>query len=123
MNQAAQALASGDLVLGDDGLARCRWGASAPDYLGYHDGEWGRRVEGDDRMYERLTLEAFQSGLAWITILRKRPAFREAFANFDPEAVVPDDRAARCGGRRGARCGGRFVIRGVGGRAHDGTGP
>ena len=88
MNQAAQALASGDLVLGDDGLARCRWGASAPDYLGYHDGEWGRRVEGDDRMYERLTLEAFQSGLSWLTILRKREHFRAAFAGFSIEAVA-----------------------------------
>ena len=75
-------------MLGDDGLARCRWGASAPDYVGYHDSEWGRRVEGDDRMYERLTLEAFQSGLSWLTILRKREHFRAAFAGFSIEAVA-----------------------------------
>ena len=88
MSPPSQGLASGDLVLGDDGLARCRWGASAPDYVGYHDSEWGRRVEGDDRMYERLTLEAFQSGLSWLTILRKREHFRAAFAGFSIEAVA-----------------------------------
>jgi DNA-3-methyladenine glycosylase I len=76
------------LVVGDDGLARCPWGTSAPDYVAYHDREWGRRVEGDDRMFERLTLEAFQSGLSWLTILRKRPAFRAAFAGFSIEAVA-----------------------------------
>jgi DNA-3-methyladenine glycosylase I len=74
--------------VGDDGLERCPWGTSAPDYLAYHDREWGRRVEGDDRMYERLTLEAFQSGLSWLTILRKRDAFRRAFAGFSIEAVA-----------------------------------
>ncbi len=88
MNQPPQGLTTDDLVLGDDGLARCRWGASAPDYAGYHDREWGRRVEGDDRMYERLTLEAFQSGLSWLTILRKRERFRAAFAGFSIEAVA-----------------------------------
>jgi DNA-3-methyladenine glycosylase I len=76
------------LVLGDDGVARCSWGASAPDYLSYHDQEWGRRVTGDDRLFERLTLEAFQSGLSWLTILRKREGFRYAFADFSIAAVA-----------------------------------
>jgi DNA-3-methyladenine glycosylase I len=77
-----------DLVVGADGLARCAWGASTPDYLPYHDDEWGRPVRGDDVMYERLVLEAFQSGLSWLTILRKRPAFRAAFAGFSIPAVA-----------------------------------
>jgi DNA-3-methyladenine glycosylase I len=72
-----------------DGLVRCPWALSTPDYVAYHDQEWGRPVRGDRALYERLTLEAFQSGLAWITILRKREAFRRAFAGFDP-AVVAD---------------------------------
>jgi DNA-3-methyladenine glycosylase I len=71
-----------DLVIGADGLARCRWGASTPDYVAYHDGEWGQPVREDDALFERLTLEAFQSGLSWLTILRKRPAFRDAFDGF-----------------------------------------
>ena len=75
-------------VLGSDGLARCAWAASAPEYVAYHDDEWGRRLEGDDAMFERLTLEAFQSGLSWLTILRKRPAFRAAFAGFSIPAVA-----------------------------------
>jgi DNA-3-methyladenine glycosylase I len=69
-------------ILGPDGLTRCPWGASAPDYLAYHDEEWGRPLHGDDALFERITLEAFQSGLSWLTILRKRPAFRAAFADF-----------------------------------------
>jgi DNA-3-methyladenine glycosylase I len=77
-----------DLVIGDDGKARCRWGASTPDYLAYHDAEWGRPVRSDDGLYEKLTLEAFQSGLSWLTILRKRPAFRAAFADFAIEKVA-----------------------------------
>jgi DNA-3-methyladenine glycosylase I len=76
------------LVLGPDGLARCGWGGSTPDYLPYHDLEWGRPVRGDDALFERMTLEAFQSGLSWITILRKRPAFRAAFAGFSIAAVA-----------------------------------
>lgn len=76
-----------DLVVGDDGLARCRWGSS-PDYLVYHDTEWGRPIRDDDSLYERLTLEAFQSGLSWLIILRKRPAFRAAFAGFDIAKVA-----------------------------------
>jgi DNA-3-methyladenine glycosylase I len=76
------------LVLGPDGRARCGWGGSTPDYLPYHDLEWGRPVHGDDALFERLTLEAFQSGLSWITILRKRPAFRAGFAGFSIPAVA-----------------------------------
>ncbi|MET7421289.1 DNA-3-methyladenine glycosylase I [Dactylosporangium sp. NPDC005555] len=77
-----------DVVIGDDGLARCPWGGSTPDYAVYHDTEWGRPVRDDDGLYERLTLEAFQSGLSWITILRKRPSFRAAFAGFDIATVA-----------------------------------
>jgi DNA-3-methyladenine glycosylase I len=77
-----------DVVIGADGLARCRWGASTPDYLAYHDREWGRPVRDDDGLYERLTLEAFQSGLSWLTILRKREAFRAAFDGFVIDRVA-----------------------------------
>lgn len=77
-----------DLVVGEDGLARCAWGASTPDYADYHDGEWGRPVHGEHALFERITLEAFQSGLSWLTILRKREGFRLAFARFDPEVVA-----------------------------------
>jgi len=77
-----------DLVLGEDGLARCGWGVSTPDYLVYHDTEWGRPVRGEQGLFERFTLEAFQSGLSWLTILRKREGFRRAFAGFDPELVA-----------------------------------
>jgi len=72
-----------DLVIGADGLPRCAWAGSTPDYTAYHDTEWGRPVRTDDGLYERLTLEAFQSGLSWLTILRKRDAFRAAFAGFE----------------------------------------
>lgn len=82
----------GDLLIGDDGLARCPWGGAGPDlYVEYHDTEWGVPVRGDQGLYERLTLEAFQSGLAWITILRKRDNFRAAFAGFDPDVVAGFD--------------------------------
>ena len=77
-----------DLVVGEDGLARCAWGASTPDYAHYHDHEWGRPVHGADALYERLCLEAFQSGLSWLTILRKRENFRAAFAGFRISAVA-----------------------------------
>jgi DNA-3-methyladenine glycosylase I len=77
-----------DLVIGADGLARCAWGGSTPDYVTYHDTEWGRPLHGDDALFERLTLEAFQAGLSWLTILRKRSAFRAAFAGFRIEAVA-----------------------------------
>ncbi len=76
------------VVVGDDGLARCPWGASTPDYVAYHDTEWGRPVHGDVAIFERLTLEAFQSGLSWLTILRKRESFRAAFAGFDLATVA-----------------------------------
>jgi DNA-3-methyladenine glycosylase I len=81
-------------VIGEDGLARCPWGLSAPDYVSYHDDEWGRPIRDDRGLYERICLEAFQSGLSWLTILRKREGFRLAFAGFDPEKVAefgPDD--------------------------------
>ena len=77
-----------DLVRGQDGRERCRWGASRPEYERYHDQEWGRPVRDSDGLYERLCLEAFQSGLSWLTILRKREAFRQAFAGFDFDAVA-----------------------------------
>jgi DNA-3-methyladenine glycosylase I len=67
---------------------RCGWATSAPEYEEYHDVEWGTPLHGDDALFERLSLEAFQSGLSWITILRKRPAFREAFAGFRVTAVA-----------------------------------
>ena len=75
---------------------RCAWATSTPEYIAYHDEEWGTPLHGDDALFERLTLEAFQSGLSWITILRKRPAFRAAFAGFSIDAVAgfgPDDEA------------------------------
>ncbi len=75
-------------VAGPDGRLRCPWGLGAEDYIAYHDEEWGRPVTSVAGLYERITLEAFQSGLAWITILRKRSAFREAFCGFDPEQVA-----------------------------------
>lgn len=79
------------LVVGDDGHPRCAWGAGSPDYRDYHDTEWGVPVHGDRALFERLTLEAFQSGLSWITILRKREGFRRSFADFDIEKVAEFD--------------------------------
>jgi DNA-3-methyladenine glycosylase I len=76
-----------DTVTGEDGKARCGWGGT-PDYVAYHDGEWGRPVRTDDGLFERMSLEAFQSGLSWLTILRKREAFRAAFAGFEIDAVA-----------------------------------
>jgi DNA-3-methyladenine glycosylase I len=75
-------------VQGEDGVVRCRWGDSTDDYRSYHDAEWGFPVDDDRRLFEKLTLEGFQSGLSWLTILRKREAFRRAFAGFDFEAVA-----------------------------------
>ncbi|MET9223425.1 DNA-3-methyladenine glycosylase I [Streptomyces sp. NPDC003300] len=77
-----------DAIVGPDGLARCPWGLSAPDYVAYHDTEWGRPVHGDDALFERTCLEAFQSGLSWITILRRREGFRAAFDGFKIDAVA-----------------------------------
>jgi DNA-3-methyladenine glycosylase I len=79
------------VTTGPDDLARCWWGGSAPEYLAYHDDEWGRPLHGDNELYERLCLEAFQSGLSWLTILRKRPAFRRAFDGFVIERVATFD--------------------------------
>ena len=83
-----------EAIPGPDGRLRCPWGLSAPEYVAYHDTEWGRPVRGDQVIFERLSLEAFQSGLSWLTILRKRENFRKAFAGFDIAAVAafgPDD--------------------------------
>jgi DNA-3-methyladenine glycosylase I len=83
-------------ISGTDGRLRCPWALSAPIYVGYHDDEWGRPVRDDRGLYERLCLEAFQSGLSWLTILRKRENFRAAFKGFEMEAVAafgPDDEA------------------------------
>src|SRR5689334_13483260 len=76
------------LALGPDGQPRCGWGVSAPDYVPYHDAEWGFPVRDDRRLFEKICLEGFQSGLSWLTILRKRDAFRAGFANFEPAAVA-----------------------------------
>lgn len=76
------------LVVGDGGDARCGWVTSAPLYVAYHDEEWGLPVHGETALYERFSLEAFQSGLSWLTILRKRESFRAAFEGFDPERVA-----------------------------------
>ena len=76
------------IVIGSDGRARCPWGSVEGDYVAYHDEEWGRPVHDSRALFEKMCLEAFQSGLAWITILRKRPAFRAAFANFEIERVA-----------------------------------
>jgi DNA-3-methyladenine glycosylase I len=73
---------------GPDGLVRCAWADATDDYRAYHDTEWGRPLRGERELYERITLEAFQAGLSWLTILRKRQAFRVAFAGFDPEIVA-----------------------------------
>lgn len=88
---------TGPALTGPDGRPRCPWGLSAPDYLEYHDQEWGRPLRGVIPMFERLSLEAFQSGLSWLVILRKREGFRRAFHGFDPEKVaeLDDEDAAR----------------------------
>ena len=82
-----------DVVVGDDGVARCSWGASTPDYHTYHDTEWGFGATSEQRLFEKLCLEGFQSGLSWITILRKRENFRAAFAGFDIATVAAFDEA------------------------------
>src|SRR5262245_63665690 len=80
-----------DVVVGVDGLPRCWWGVSTADYVAYHDHEWGYGVTADARLFEKLCLEGFQSGLSWLTILRKRENFRHAFAGFEPAAVADFD--------------------------------
>jgi DNA-3-methyladenine glycosylase I len=77
-----------DLRLGDDGKLRCGWGTSDPLYIDYHDYEWGRPLRDERAMFELMSLEAFQSGLSWLIILRKRPGFREAFDEFEPDLVA-----------------------------------
>jgi len=79
------------VVVGEDGLARPAWAATDPLLREYYDTEWGMPVRDERGLFERLSLEAFQSGLSWATILRKRPAFRAAFADFDPDAVAAFD--------------------------------
>ena len=74
-----------------DDLPRCAWALSAPEYVAYHDDEWGWPLHGEQALFERLSLEAFQSGLSWLVILRKRPAFRAAFAGFDVDTVAGFD--------------------------------
>ena len=74
-----------------DGLVRCGWATSTPDYVAYHDDEWGRPLHGERALFERMSLEAFQSGLSWLIILRKRPAFRAAFADFEVRTVAGFD--------------------------------
>ena len=85
---------SPDLQVDEHGVARCPWGVSTPDYVAYHDDEWGEPTTDERTLFEKLCLEGFQSGLSWITILRKREAFREAFDGFDATTVAgygPDD--------------------------------
>ena len=77
-----------DVLVSDDGTARCRWVGTDLEYQRYHDEEWGRPLHGDVPLFEKLSLEAFQAGLSWITILRRRPGFRDAFDGFDPRRVA-----------------------------------
>ena len=79
------------IEIGEDGLARCNWGTSAPDYVAYHDHEWGYPVADDRVLFEKLCLEGFQSGLSWLTILRRRDGFRRAFHGFEIEKVAAMD--------------------------------
>ncbi|WP_308445779.1 DNA-3-methyladenine glycosylase I [Protaetiibacter mangrovi] len=92
-----------DLLVADDGLARCGWVGDDPEYRRYHDEEWGRPLHGDRALFEKLALEGFQAGLSWITILRRRPTFRAAFRQFDIDAVAEfgDDDVARLMGDAG----------------------
>ncbi|MFG6280991.1 DNA-3-methyladenine glycosylase I [Microbacterium sp. 5K110] len=83
-----------DLTTGDDGVARCAWAGADAEYQRYHDEEWGTALHGDRPLFEKMSLEGFQAGLSWITILRKRPRFREVFQGFEPASVAafgPDD--------------------------------
>lgn len=95
-----------DVIIGDDGRARCGWVGSDPEYVRYHDQEWGVPLHGDGRLFEKLSLEGFQAGLSWISILRRREGFRAAFHGFDParvaaltaddvEALMQDERIIR----------------------------
>lgn len=86
-----------DLVTEGDGRARCGWVGADPEYIRYHDEEWGQPLRGDRALFEKMSLEGFQAGLSWITILRKRPRFREVFGGFEPATVAAfgDDDIAR----------------------------
>ena len=77
-----------EVIIGEDGVARCWWGGSTPDYRAYHDDEWGMPVDDEFRLFEKLCLEGFQSGLSWLTILRKREDFRRVFHDFDFTVVA-----------------------------------
>lgn len=88
VGQSATAPARPAVIVGDDGVARCSWSANDPEYRRYHDEEWGTPQHDPRALYEKLCLEGFQAGLSWITILRRRPAFREAFHGFDPQRVA-----------------------------------
>ena len=88
MSGPVPAIPASDVVVGEDGLARCRWGAHDAEYRRYHDEEWGTPLHGDRPLFEKMSLEGFQAGLSWITILRRRPAFREAFRGFEIDAVA-----------------------------------
>lgn len=77
-----------DLITGEDGVTRCFWGGPQPDYITYHDEEWGNTVDNDTRLFEKICLEGFQSGLSWYTILSKRENFRKAFHGFDIKKVA-----------------------------------
>jgi DNA-3-methyladenine glycosylase I len=92
-----------EVVVGEDGRARCRWAASNAEYVRYHDNEWGTPLHGDRPLFEKMCLEGFQAGLSWITILRKRPVFREVFHGFDPVLVAEmgDDQIAAAMGNEG----------------------
>lgn len=81
------------VVTGSDGIVRCAWSGTDPEYRRYHDEEWGRTLRGDRPLFEKLSLEGFQAGLSWITILKRRPAFRAAFADFDIDRVADMDEA------------------------------
>lgn len=76
------------VLTGEDGVARCAWAGRDPEYQRYHDEEWGRPLHGDSELFEKLCLEGFQAGLSWLTILKRRPAFREVFLGFEPELVA-----------------------------------
>ena len=79
---------SEELVVGVDGRTRCGWVRADPDYIAYHDAEWGTPLHGDQKLFEKIALEGFQAGLSWITILRRRPGFRVAFDGFDLDTVA-----------------------------------
>ncbi len=80
-----------DVRIGPDGIPRCRWVGDSPEYIAYHDTEWGRPLHGDRPMFEKICLEGFQAGLSWLTILKRRPAFRAAFSDFEPDRVASFD--------------------------------